>query len=117
MPEGGTITIGTGSVEIGPDPRVGRCAVLFVRDNGCGMDAETRRRVFEPFFTTKPRDKGVGMGLATVYGIVTQSGGIVTVDSTPGRGSEFRIYLPATKLTAEQTARERFDAAFTVLPA
>ena len=112
MPDGGTLTIGTTTVEAGPNGNRGRCAVLYVRDTGCGMTEDTRRRAFEPFFTTKSRDKGIGMGLAMVYGIVTQSGGIVTVDSTPGRGSEFRVYIPATEQTAAQTARSTREAAF-----
>ncbi len=72
----------------------GRCACLTVRDNGSGMDEATRARIFEPFFTTKPRGRGTGLGLSVVYGIVQAHGASMTVKSTPGEGSEFRIYFP-----------------------
>jgi two-component system, cell cycle sensor histidine kinase and response regulator CckA len=72
----------------------GPYARLTVADDGCGMDAETLTHMFEPFFTTKPVGSGTGLGLATVYGIVRQNGGAVTVESTPGRGSTFAIWLP-----------------------
>jgi signal transduction histidine kinase len=71
----------------------GDYAVLSVTDGGAGMSRETARRVFEPFFTTK--EAGTGLGLWTVHAIVTQSGGHVTVDSTPGAGSTFEVWLPA----------------------
>ena len=97
MPEGGELTIRTATVPppAGIDtPRATRYVLLSVADTGCGMDAETKARMFEPFFTTK-QAKGTGLGLASVYGIVAQSGGLVDVDSEPGAGTTMRVYLPA----------------------
>jgi PAS domain S-box-containing protein len=103
MPNGGRLVIETHTTEL-VEAKVqdhvivpsGSYVVLTVRDNGIGMDAETMAHVFEPFFTTKQLGKGTGLGLATVYGIVKQSGGFIVVDSVPGQGSAFRIYLPET---------------------
>ncbi|TMA24552.1 MAG: response regulator, partial [Deltaproteobacteria bacterium] len=103
MPRGGTVKLGTAN-ELVREPRTlrggelprGRYAVLSVTDTGEGMSEEVLARLFEPFFTTKEYGKGTGLGLATVYGIVRASGGAIDVESRPGAGSTFRIYLPAS---------------------
>jgi two-component system, cell cycle sensor histidine kinase and response regulator CckA len=99
MPQGGRLTISTAGVQgqgqapAGSRP-AGKYALLRMADTGMGMDDHTREHCFDPFFTTKDRGKGTGLGLATVYGIVSQSGGFIEVASAPGRGSTFDIYLP-----------------------
>ncbi len=94
MPDGGKLVFEIDRVEEHDD--AGPFVVLSVADTGSGMDAVTRARVFEPFFTTKAIGKGTGLGLSTTYGIVSQAGGQVTVDSDPGNGSTFRVYLPVS---------------------
>jgi two-component system cell cycle sensor histidine kinase/response regulator CckA len=110
MPTGGTITIETGNVELTPvrleadgiTLQPGHYVMLAVSDTGTGMDANTRAHAFEPFFTTKPKGKGTGLGLATVYGIVDQSGGAITIKTAVGHGTTVRIYLPAVSAPAEK---------------
>ncbi len=101
MPRGGEITIRTSDVYV-EDPQTdednslqrGRYVLLTVSDTGVGMDKEVQSHIFEPFYTTKDVGKGTGLGLSTVYGIVKQSGGYITVNSNPGKGTQFNIYMP-----------------------
>jgi CheY-like chemotaxis protein len=103
MPEGGKLTVRTSNIEVDedfarmhPGLAIGRAVCLSVSDSGMGMTEEVRRRVFEPFFTTKPRGSGTGLGLSTVYGIVKQAEGHVSVYSEPGLGTSFKVYLMAS---------------------
>ncbi len=103
MPQGGELTIATANVEVTPDdarqhPELapGRYVMLTVRDTGIGMAPAVLRNIFEPFFTTKAIGQGTGLGLSTVFGIVKQSRGHVTAESVEGRGTTFRVYLPAS---------------------
>jgi two-component system, cell cycle sensor histidine kinase and response regulator CckA len=102
MPRGGRLRIVTGNADLDAEfarthdgAVVGSCVSLVVEDSGCGMTPDVLAHVFEPFFTTKPSGKGTGLGLATVYGIVKQAGGYITIDSTPGQGTRVSTYFPA----------------------
>ncbi|MCH9765307.1 MAG: response regulator [Alphaproteobacteria bacterium] len=108
MPDGGTLTIRTRNVserDVQKQPHlampVGEYVVTEVEDTGCGMEPDVLAKIFEPFFTTKDVGKGTGLGLSTVYGIVKQSGGFIFPESTPGKGTIFRVYLPRYIPTTE----------------
>jgi two-component system, cell cycle sensor histidine kinase and response regulator CckA len=110
MPEGGTLSISTRNASVGAgtpphgaELHPGRYVVLAVQDTGTGMDAATRAQIFEPFFTTKRAGQGTGLGLSTVHGIIKQSGGEVLVESRPGAGTSFEIYLPVALDEAGET--------------
>ena len=115
MPQGGRLTIETANADVAEDLRdrpddliPGKYVRILVRDTGHGMDRETQRRAFEPFFTTKQPNEGTGLGLSVVYGVVRQSGGYIHLESAPGAGSTFRIYLPrveAAPIAAQEPAR------------
>jgi PAS domain S-box-containing protein len=115
MPHGGVLSLRTMNVLLEPARAAitglppGRYVLLSVSDNGSGMEAETRARIFEPFFTTKERGKGTGLGLAIVYGIVHQSGGAIEVDTTPGSGATFNVYLPVCESCASEVQQPPAD--------
>jgi two-component system, cell cycle sensor histidine kinase and response regulator CckA len=115
MKHGGTLSISTRNVEVPPTSTpeavlpAGQYVVLEVRDTGIGMSDETRSRIFEPFFTTKDPDGRSGLGLATVYGIVAQSGGLISVASDLGEGATFTIHLPVADSSSRRPARAPAD--------
>jgi two-component system, cell cycle sensor histidine kinase and response regulator CckA len=127
MPEGGKLTIETGNATLDesyagdhPGAEPGDYVYIAMTDTGHGMDIDTREKIFEPFFTTKELGHGTGLGLSTVYGIVNQSGGAIWVYSEPGRGTTFKIYLPAVeeragKLVKESRSLDRLRGSETIL--
>src|SRR5262249_9242973 len=100
MPNGGILSIRTATLA-----KDGNHVVLEVRDTGCGMDSDTLSHMFEPFFTTKEQSKGTGLGLSTVYGIVKQSGGYISAESQPNRGSTLSVFLPGVDAPPEPLER------------
>jgi signal transduction histidine kinase/ActR/RegA family two-component response regulator len=117
MPQGGKLSIETQKLKVDqnhalarPPLKAGQYVQLVVTDTGHGMDAATKSRIFEPFFTTKGPGKGTGLGLATVYGVVRQSGGFIWVETSPGNGARFEIYLPLAAGKEEADSQERVPA-------
>jgi CheY-like chemotaxis protein len=113
MPHGGHVLVATENVVLNGQPAAedlsmvaGPYIMLSVSDTGCGIEADTQSHIFEPFFTTKEQGHGTGLGLATVYGIVKQSDGSIIVESQPGKGTTFKIYLPQVEGELETAAVE-----------
>ena len=112
MPGGGTLRLGTKAVTLGEEfcrryrRHAGEYGAIIVADSGVGMDEATQQRIFDPFFTTKGQGRGTGLGLASAYGIVDNHGGIITVDSSPGQGTTFTIYLPLSAARPTRLVRE-----------
>ena len=118
MPEGGILVIQTANVSVSaeyhsrhPEVEPGDYASIAVTDTGVGMSPEVMARMFEPFFTTKAKGRGTGLGLATTYGAVRQSGGFIGVHSEPARGTTFRIYLPRLRGAAATEQAQRAPVA------
>lgn len=119
MPRGGTLLISTGRATPNgnghhPSPPIvppGEYVALTIRDTGCGMTPDVREHIFEPFFTTKDQEQGTGLGLSTVYGIVQQCQGFIETDTTPGEGTEFRVFFPRLDLPAEKPRFKRDEIA------
>jgi len=114
MPYGGKLTIQTRNTILDeefcrpyPNPKPGKYVLMTVSDTGVGMSKETASRIFEPFFTTKGPDKGTGLGLAVVYGIVEQHGGMITCDSEPSVGTTFRVYFPSIEAVPQEQYSEK----------
>jgi two-component system cell cycle sensor histidine kinase/response regulator CckA len=117
MPAGGRLEVAVAAVELDsafclskPGLHAGRYASIRVSDNGEGMGEDVRERIFEPFFTTKDMGKGTGLGLATVFGIVKQHDGYIDVESTPGQGTDFTVYLPQVEPPARSATRAPLEA-------
>jgi len=117
MPQGGRLFIQTANavleesdVRVHPNAAPGPYVQLSVSDTGCGMDAATQARIFEPFFTTKEKGKGTGLGLSTVYGIIHQSGGFIDLESAPGKGARFKVYLPRVEEEAGETQKSAVNS-------
>jgi two-component system cell cycle sensor histidine kinase/response regulator CckA len=113
MPKGGKLSLDISRLQVSaaqanghPDKSAGQFVVLSVTDTGCGMDPATLSRIFEPFFTTKPIGRGTGLGLSTVYGIIKQHAGWLEVDSRVGRGTTFRVFLPASAAATTPEAQQ-----------